>query len=579
MGEETTRILICPDCSQRLRVENPTGPYRVQCSGCGSVLTAGAEERSQDKPLVSAAKANRPSAHAIGLVALLVAHIPMMLSYFRTLWKYEHYQFFPFALGAAGVLVVSRTEWSRVRVSIVAGLLILIDVFLLCSSCVVGSPWLAAAGFVFGLLALCVSSRDLETETWPWEAVLVFLSVVRPPAGYDQQLVQKLQLFTTRIASDLLDRLGIIHVRSGNLIELESKRLFVEEACSGVQSLFAIMFVATLIVAWRRRPPLHTLLLLLAAPLCALPMNVARVLSISLAWDYWQLDWSTGIAHSILGYLLLFVAAGLVVSADKSIRLIGEPISERWAIDRGKRTANPFVRFWNRLWASMPELDPRTPGTGRIFASLCLFASVGMVTWQCRSLFASESLPVSIGQVYAFAELPPAYEGFQFAERETEERSLSANFGQYSETWRYRSGTDEVVIGCDYPFSGWHSLETCYEGIGWDIEEKRIVGNDWPAMAVSLSKPTGEKAFVIYSLFDATTEPVRPRSVDDPIGTVSERVMRRGNWSRTSWSTFQSQVFYVGPASDSSDVRAKLLRIHQESRADLQSHLKSRGLQ
>lgn len=520
----------------------------------------------------------RVSSHALGLLALLLAHLPMLLSYFRTLWRYEHYQFYPFALVATGWFVFARIDWSRVRVSIFACLFIVVDLLLLSFSCVVGSPWLSAAAFLCGLLALLFASHDREEHTRPWEAALIFLSVVRPPAGYDQQLVQKLQLFTTRISGDVLDRLGVIHVRSGNLIELTDKRLFVEEACSGVQSLFALVFIATYIITSRRRPPLHGLLLLLAAPLCALPMNIARVLGISLAWDYWQLDWSTGIAHTILGYVLLLLAAGLVLSADKLIRLIGEPISERWSKDDGNRTANPVVRVWNWFWASPPAIEPNVSRTGRLFTGAALATALFMATWQCKTLFASDTAPTRIGQVFAFAELPVSYLSYQFADREAKERSVSANQGQYSEIWRYRAGIDEIMIGCDYPFSGWHSLETCYEGIGWDLADKRIVGTEWPAMALSLSKPTGEKALVIYSLFDAQAEPVRPRSIDDPVGTVSERIMRRGNWNRTSWSTFQAQLFYTGPDADSSKVRGELFEVHKQSRAHLQQHLRGRGV-
>ena len=41
-----------------------------------------------------------------------------------------------------------------------------------------------------------------------------------------------------------MDLTQILHVRRGNIIEIASKPLFVEEACSGVDSQYALMAVA-----------------------------------------------------------------------------------------------------------------------------------------------------------------------------------------------------------------------------------------------------------------------------------------------------------------------------------------------
>ena len=41
--------------------------------------------------------------------------------------------------------------------------------------------------------------------------------------------------------------MGYLHLRRGNIIELPDKQLLVEEACSGVQSLFTVLFLAVLI--------------------------------------------------------------------------------------------------------------------------------------------------------------------------------------------------------------------------------------------------------------------------------------------------------------------------------------------
>lgn len=508
------------------------------------------------------------------LLTALAVHIPMLLSYFSTLWSYGHFQFFPFALLAWVLLFRSRLDWKRISLTPLSIGLLVVDAGLLLCSCVVGSPWIAAVASAFGVAALAFSSIDLRTKRRPWELALLFLAVVRPPGGYDVQIVQKLQLITSRVASGLLDQMKILHTRSGNLIELPGKRLFVEEACSGVQSLFAIIFIALLVIAVQRRGPLHALLLLIVAPFCAIPMNIARVVAIAVAFDEYQLDLSSGASHAVLGYVLLGAAAVLVLSADRTIRFLSAPISENWkeagskSIDR-----NRLVRFWDKYWGdtSEPRVRIRSFARGPLLSS-SLVAAV-LCGWQCVSLFASNQPTLRVAQpVFSSVTLPERLGKFTLDRREVEERSRSATDGQFSERWRYRNGASEAVVASDYPFTGWHHLEVCYTGIGWQVESRDVSKDDWPFIVVRFSKPTGEQAVLLYSMFDASGEPLKPKALDDPVATMTERLLRRGNWDRTAWTTYQVQLFHTSSLTE--EDLSELLGIHEQSRETIRAHVR-----
>ena len=46
--------------------------------------------------------------HRKWLVLLFAAHLPFLLIYLSSLWHQQHYQFFPFAIGAFAWLLVTR---------------------------------------------------------------------------------------------------------------------------------------------------------------------------------------------------------------------------------------------------------------------------------------------------------------------------------------------------------------------------------------------------------------------------------------------------------------------------------------
>jgi exosortase len=509
------------------------------------------------------------------LFAVMLAHVPMLLSYFRTLWSYQHFQFFPFALVACVLLFRNRIDWNRIRLSKASWVLLLADLAFVVLSCAVGSPWLAVVGFACSVWALACASVDATSERRPWELGLLFLSVVRPPAGLDLEIVQKLQSFTTVISSDLLDRLGVLHIRSGNLIELPTKRLFVEEACSGVQSLFAILFVGLLVIAVRRRSPLHAFALLCSTAICAIPMNIARVVLIALAWDSWQLDLSEGTGHTVLGYVLLAVAAVLVLSADRCWRFLSEPISTEWRTSYGQRQSpNPIMSAWDWCWSNFRSATATGLDSYKLTFVASAVVSIACCGWQCVSLFAGEVASLQVpAQLFAGAQLPKTLGTLELKKRDSEQRSRSNNQGQYSENWRYEMAGQDCLIACDYPFTGWHSLETCYTGIGWQVEDKQLVGDpDWPAMAISLSKPGGERGYLVYSFFDGQGRTVRPKSAVDPAATIGERLMR-GNWKSVAWQTYQAQIFCTGPTTSSKTTRLEILKAHEASRERLRLHL------
>ena len=170
------------------------------------------------------------------------------------------------------------------------------------------SALLAAGLFVF--------SRD-RYRLFPinWASLVAvglwLLAAPIPPGSYSR-LTVALQLRVTEGVLVALHWLGIPAVRSGNILQLATTQVGVEEACSGVRSLLSCVFAALFFSASLvRRPGGRALILLLAVPL-ALFMNLVRSLILTLMANA-DIPIS-GFWHDATGYSVLIVT-GILLGA------------------------------------------------------------------------------------------------------------------------------------------------------------------------------------------------------------------------------------------------------------------------
>ena len=214
----------------------------------------------------SAPDSSKPQNWWLPYVLLLAGHLPFVYIDLKLMWTRTHYQFFPFALAAFAWLLWQRQDGAGPNRRAVKSLLVL-DVIVLTVAVAINSPWLGSVGMCLVLAAAATSRRDKLTGSSLAYLALLPLLAVRLPANIDLHVVTELQGITSKIASRILNLVGCLHLREGNIIRLKSRMLMVEEACSGVQSLFTLIFFAILICCGRRRSPFHGILVLLGGDL------------------------------------------------------------------------------------------------------------------------------------------------------------------------------------------------------------------------------------------------------------------------------------------------------------------------
>ncbi len=205
-------------------------------------------------------------------------------------------------------------------------------------------------GLLAWLLAWSIHQKDAGHTRTLGYLILLPLMTLRLPLNSDEQVIHWLQRLTTSIASRSLDHLGMLHAREGNVIEFPGKSFLVAEACSGVQSLFTILFLAAMVICLRRRSIAHTILLMLSGFAFAGIMNVTRVMTIAIAWETHQRDWSVGFTHELLGYCCLGAAAALLMSADAFLGFLFAQVPDLRGLGPVALFRNPVIAIWNQLF-------------------------------------------------------------------------------------------------------------------------------------------------------------------------------------------------------------------------------------
>jgi exosortase len=174
---------------------------------------------------------------------------------------------------------------------------------------------LAAQWIWVGRMAFLVSLVGCIVAVYGWRMVreLIYplctlLLMVAPPTFLFSRLTLSLQLLASRLGESSLEALGYSVLREGNILELVGIKLSVEEACSGIRSLMAIIFMCVLynyffVQGWSMK----TLILVMAIPIAILG-NAVRIVATGIASQY-NPALVSGAAHEALGYVTVFIAA------------------------------------------------------------------------------------------------------------------------------------------------------------------------------------------------------------------------------------------------------------------------------
>ena len=483
---------------------------------------------------------------AVALVVVL-AFVPFLMLLARYLWSRPHYQFFPLIL--VGFVLLVRSRWTEnepsaeARHDRLSSLLLQSGLVSLAGAVAVYSPWLAGVAALLtaaGMLLHFGGPGAFRRFIGPW--CLLWL-IVPLPFQLDSRLIEWLQATTSHVASLALDRMGIRHLMEGNILEFPGHRMLVEEACSGIHSLYALAACVGLFVVWARRPELHSILLVGSALVWSGLTNAGRVVAVAVAMARYDVDLATGWPHEALSIAVFTVSLLMAASTDQLLLLLGRPVgmatdwlvearksrARRRQLERSDRDDDELTRSTDhdeagdRVIAAAPTSTMRSPTRpARIWSSslvAIVFGCLGLLQILTFISQAAANHPLTLGaeQVNEHS-LPAEHNGWKRAAFEVTHRDATDFFGEVSKAWTYESPICNVAVSFDYPFNGWHELTRCYRSHGWNVVSRRSTDNsiefgqsvETSFVEAELSKPSGEHGYLLFGVLNSSGDPLQP---------------------------------------------------------------------
>ncbi|MBZ5613976.1 MAG: exosortase [Acidobacteriia bacterium] len=174
-----------------------------------------------------------------------------------------------------------------------------------------------------GLIVLFQGWTLFRAVLFPWACLILMIPI---PNLILQQITFPLQLQAARLATGLLELVGVPVLRQGNVIVLASMPLDVAEACSGIRSLLTLVTLAIIygyLTETRKR--VRVVLAVAAVPI-AVAANSFRIFGTGLLVQHWGPDKAEGFFHAFSGWLIYVVALIMLFAVHRAISLLwGNP--------------------------------------------------------------------------------------------------------------------------------------------------------------------------------------------------------------------------------------------------------------
>lgn len=536
---------------------------------------------------------------AVAWTMLLLGNIVLLLASIRSMMALEYYQFLPVIFIAESLLIYFRWDrkW-RAPTTRMAITLLAAGLIAACAAIFFFSPRWATLSFILISGSWFLSHYEGEgraTLITLWPPLWLFFRI---PSEAESGLVFGLQQASSFLASSSLDLLGVIHHRQGNIIDLPAGTLFVEEACSGVQSVFTLLFCALFLIPLYHRSVWLVPFYVIAGAIWAMVLNLFRIVAIAVALDWYGMDLSKGWQHEVLGYFCLTLAIGMLLTTDRLLAVLFFPTP---ATNIPFGGVNPLNTVWNKLFAvnlgQLPEVDQgasnhkaamrsnKSESISPVLSSTAIVFSLVVISLQSWILAREGAIQsqASLTATWRPSNNPfKSITGLEVISHKQVEGSIDMPFGQLSDVWECRFNQIPIQIAFSQPYPEWHDLRVCYRASAWrlmDSEEFLSAGGneEWSAVQGELMDSKNRFGYVFFSgLALGSGEPlsVPPTGVLPALGRMIDKNISKRFGLHTERAAMV-QLFITADGKMSRTLQEGLQKLHFETRSVLQAELKS----
>lgn len=526
--------------------------------------------------------------------------VPLLYLQGMSLWEKPHMQFFPLAvagyvwfLSELKPALPDRSRFKCAKYGAWTGL----SVFIL--GAFLYSPWMVELSAILVTVSFSLS-RFGQTSWTRLLALSGLLWIILPlPGNLDTRFIQFLQQTSSFATSGFLDFLRMPHLREANIIQIPERRLFVEEACSGVDSLYALTAVAITIALTKRRSLIHSIIPVATAPLWAALANFVRLLVIAVGLHWLGVDLSKGTPHTILGLVVFGGSVLCHILTDLFVADLFHPIGMS-----SEGIQNRVTKLLDFAWEWPWEVE-ESDGDSQALPKREMGSFVFLVPTVVMGLLSAWVLLTGKNNYQDQFRFPDAFhktmpkeealagklKGWRVHAFEEQKRERNDPFGENSRTWAVANDHLRGMVSVDFPFRGWHGLYVCYLLTGWTIEDLHAEMGDgpesWPYVEGRIRQPDGRVGYLWYCYVDIhgkAVSPTDPKEVGEQVARDLALRFRRDNVVSMALGqlvpsdpiTYQIQLFHESPVAlgkaDSEQLRVVFLEAREHLRQRLPYH-------
>jgi exosortase B len=259
--------------------------------------------------------------------AVLTAYAPTIVSLIQGPWQTEQEGHGPLIIAASAWLVwqirgrLASCPLAPAPVigwiSLVLGLMLM---FLARTQDVLPVEVLSIFPVIVGTILIAAGWAVLRVLAFP--IAFLFFAVPAPDWLIDAATVP-LKVMISDAVTRVLYNLGYPIAQNGVMIMISSYQLLVKDACSGMNSIFALSAIGVFYAyAFRRDSTIRAILVLAAIVPITIVANFIRVLTLVLIAYYGGTDFLEGLVHDLTGIGLFIVAVVLLFLFDGALGLI-----------------------------------------------------------------------------------------------------------------------------------------------------------------------------------------------------------------------------------------------------------------
>ena len=300
------------------------------------------------RPASLAARAEGRGANMVFVGALaasfFVAYLPTYLRLANGAWRTEQEGHGPLIMLAAAWLAWQQRDRLRAiefKPALVAGwIILLLSLLVMALTRSQDIPMIEVATQIPVILG-CL----LLIGGWPLARVFAFplaflVFSIPPPTWLLDAFTVPLKVWISDVVSNVLYNLGYPVAQNGAMIMIGSYELMVKDACSGINSIFALSAIGVFYIhEFVGDNPIRKLILILSIVPITVGANIFRVVTLVLGAYYIGVDTIEGLFHDLTGIALFIFALILFFFLDRVLIALEYVIGKARRTWTGARTA------------------------------------------------------------------------------------------------------------------------------------------------------------------------------------------------------------------------------------------------